>query len=213
MGPASWSRSRTSLRRSFPERATSCCRCTPASKRPVCRRGRSSPPPPCCSCSAIACAGARRRRRPSAGCRCGSTPLLEGRESWLATTAELFDGADAVGVIGPASSQGLAEQAALLFREGPRMHASAHEAVDWHHTAIYTALPGYRALLLPGTRDPGRLAAVIAARGGATVAGVHGRRKRPSRCHCPPARRRFVTPAVADVLAGELRSRASGNTP
>ena len=100
----------------------------------------------------------------------GLDALLEGREAWLATTAELFDGADAVGVIGPASSQGLAEQAALLFREGPRLHASAHEAVDWHHTAIYTALPGYRALLLPGTRDPGRLAGVIAARGGATVA-------------------------------------------
>ena len=84
--------------------------------------------------------------------------MLEGRGAWLATTAELFDGADAVGVIGPASSQGLAEQAALMFREGPRMRASAHEAVDWHHTAIYTALPGYRALLLPGTPDPGRLA-------------------------------------------------------
>ena len=57
-----------------------------------------------------------------------------------------------------------------MFREGPRLRASAHEAVDWHHTTIYTALPGYRALLLPGTPEPGRLAAVVAGRGGATVA-------------------------------------------
>ena len=66
--------------------------------------------------------------------------MLEGRGAWLATTAELLDGADAIGVIAPAASQGSAEQAALLFREGPRLRASAHEAVDWAHTAIYIAL-------------------------------------------------------------------------
>ena len=92
-----------------------------------------------------------------------------------------------------------------MFREGPRLRASAHEAVDWLHSAIYTALPGYRAVLLPGTPDAGRLAAVVAGRGGATVAveellpaGV-------------PAR--MLTPAVADILAAELWSRASGTTP
>lgn len=144
----------------------------------------------------------------------GLDAVLDGRGAWLATTAELFDGADAVGVIGPASSQGLAEQAALLFREGPRLHASAHEAVDWHHTEIYTALPGYRALLLPGTHDPARLARVIAARGGATVA--VGAREEHATIQVPlpaGAPTRFVTPAVADVLAGELWSRASGKTP
>ena len=96
----------------------------------------------------------------------GLDAVLEGRGAWLATTAELLDGADAIGVIGPAASQGLAEQAALLFREGPRLRASAHEAVDWAHTAIYTASPGYRAILLPGTPDAERLAAVVAGRGG-----------------------------------------------
>ena len=99
----------------------------------------------------------------------GLDAVLEGRGAWLATTADLIDGADAIGVIGPASSQGLAEQAALMFREGPRLRASAHEAVDWLHSAIYTALPGYRAVLLPGTPDAGRLAAIVAGRGGATV--------------------------------------------
>jgi glucosamine--fructose-6-phosphate aminotransferase (isomerizing) len=148
----------------------------------------------------------------------GLDTVLERRGTWLATTAELFDGAGAIGVIGPASSQGLAEQAALLFREGPRLHASAHDAVDWFHSAIYTALPGYRALLLPGTPDPGRLADAIAGRGGATVA-VEAADGRPVElptssvllpADVPP---RFVTPAVADVLAAELWSRASGKTP
>ena len=133
----------------------------------------------------------------------GLDTLLEGRGAWLATAAELLDGADAIGVIGPAASQGLAEQAALLFREGPRLRASAHEAVDWPHTAIYTALPGYRALLLPGTPDAGRLAAVIAGRGGETVA-VEAAVPLPAGV---PAR--LVTPAVADILAAELWSRVT----
>ena len=85
------------------------------------------------------------------------------------------------------------------------------------HTAIYTALPGYRALLLPGTPDAGRLAAVIAGRGGATVAveAAEGRRWTPDQPVPLPAGvpTRFVTPAVADVLAAELWSRASGKTP
>jgi glutamine---fructose-6-phosphate transaminase (isomerizing) len=129
--------------------------------------------------------------------------VLEGRGSWLATTAELFDGADEIGVIGPASSQGLAEQAALMFREGPRLRASAHEAVDWPHSAIYTALPGYRALLLPGTPDAGRLAAVIAGRGGMAVA-LETIVELPARV--PP---RLLSPSVADILAAELWSRST----
>jgi fructoselysine-6-P-deglycase FrlB-like protein len=148
----------------------------------------------------------------------GLRAMLEGRAAWLAPTADFFDGADALGVIGPADSHGLAEQAALMFREGPRLRASAHEAVDWHHSAIYTALPGYRALLLPGTPDVGRLAFVVAARGGATVAvssteaGVVD--VATSHVWLPPGvPTRFLTPAVAEALAVELWSRTSGTTP
>ena len=147
--------------------------------------------------------------RPAIG---GLDAVLEGRGAWLATTAELFDGAEVIGVIGPASSQGLAEQAALMFREGPRLHASAHEAVDWLHSAIYTALPGYRALLLPGTPEAGRLAAVIEGRGGATAAVevADGSALDPAMSHVPlpaGAPSRLLAPAVADVLAAELWSR------
>jgi len=133
----------------------------------------------------------------------GLDSVLEGRGAWLATAADLLDGADAIGVIGPAASQGLAEQAALMLREGPRLHASAHEAVDWPHSAIYTALPGYRALILPGTPDAARLAAVVEGRGGATVA-VEDAVRLPA-----GAPVRFLTPAVADVLAVELWSRVT----
>ncbi len=144
----------------------------------------------------------------------GLDAVIEGRRAWLAKTAEVFDGAEAVGVIGPASSQGLAEQAALMLREGPRLRASAHEAVDWLHTAIYTALPGYRALLLPVTLDAGRLAAVVAGRGGETVAFASaddGPADIPSGRVALPAGApaRLLTPAVVDILAAELWSRAS----
>jgi glucosamine--fructose-6-phosphate aminotransferase (isomerizing) len=148
----------------------------------------------------------------------GLDAVLEGRGAWLGATADLFDGADAIGVIGPADSQGLAEQAALLFREGPRLRASAHEAVDWHHSAIYTALPGYRALLLPETRDVARLASVVAGRGGATVAVTSAEDQvvdiATSHVWLPAGvPTRFLTPAVADILAVELWSRTSGETP
>ena len=126
--------------------------------------------------------------------------LHDRRADWLPPAADLLDGSESIGVIGPAGAIGLAEQGALMLREGPRLRASAHEASDWLHTAIYTALPGYRALLLPGITDPDRLIGVIKGRGGAAAAApsVTG-----------PAQ--LVVPAVADLLAAELwrRARAS----
>ena len=87
-----------------------------------------------------------------------------------------------------------------MLREGPRLRASAHEATDWLHTAIYAALPGYRALLLPGLVDADRLAGAIAGRGGATVA-------------APPIAgpTQLVAPAIADLLAAELWRRAGSS--
>jgi fructoselysine-6-P-deglycase FrlB-like protein len=122
--------------------------------------------------------------------------LLAERAEWLTAAADLLDGADEVGVLAQARSQGVAEQGALLLREGPRLRASAHEATDWLHTAIYTALPGYRAVLLPGVDD--KLTAVIAGRGGAVL-------------RTPPVAEsvQLLLPAVSDLLAVELWSRAT----
>jgi len=126
--------------------------------------------------------------------------LLDGRVDWLPPAADVIDGAESIGVIGPAGATGLAEQGALMLREGPRLRASAHEATDWSHTAIYTALPGYRALLLPGIADAERLIGVIEGRGGAAVAAPSIR---------GPAQ--LVVPAVADLLAAELCRRAGSS--
>jgi fructoselysine-6-P-deglycase FrlB-like protein len=122
--------------------------------------------------------------------------MLAERAEWLPAAADLLDGADEIGVLAQAGSQGLAEQAALLLREGPRLRATAHESTDWLHTAIYTALPGYRAVLLPGVDD--KLTAVIAGRGGAVL-------------RTPPVAEPFqlLLPAVSDLLAVELWSRAT----
>lgn len=126
----------------------------------------------------------------------GLERLLASRNEWGPPAADSLDGAETIGVIAPATARGLAEQGALLFREGPRLRASAHEATDWQHTAIYTALPGYRALLLPEIADVERLAAVIAGRGGATVSA-------PALAGTSP----LVVPAIADLLAVELWHR------
>jgi fructoselysine-6-P-deglycase FrlB-like protein len=126
----------------------------------------------------------------------GLERLLAERAEWLRTAADLLDGADEIGVLAQAGSQGVAEQGALLLREGPRLRASAHEATDWLHTAIYTALPGYRAVLLPGVQDT--LAAVIEGRGGAVL-------------RTPPVAEpvHLLLPAVCDLLAVELWSRVT----
>jgi fructoselysine-6-P-deglycase FrlB-like protein len=128
----------------------------------------------------------------------GLERLLASRDDWVPPAADRLDGAESIGVIAPANAEGLAEQGALLFREGPRLRASAHDATDWSHTAIYTALPGYRALLLPGVADSERMAGVIAGRGGATVSA-------PALAGVSP----LVAPAVADLLAVELWQRLS----
>lgn len=123
--------------------------------------------------------------------------LLAGHTAWLPPAADLLDGAESIGVLAPAGSLGMAEQAALLLREGPRLRASAHEATDWSHTAIYTALPGYRAVLLPGIDGAEALEGVIKGRGGAVA-------RTPS----PEAPAHLVVPAIADMLAVELWRRA-----
>jgi glucosamine--fructose-6-phosphate aminotransferase (isomerizing) len=123
--------------------------------------------------------------------------LLAGRAEWLPSAADLLDGAESIGVLAPAATQGVAEQAALLLREGPRLRASAHEATDWLHTAVYTALPGYRAIVLPGIDDDATLEGVITGRGGAVV--------RPPAITGPA---RLVLPAYGDLLAVQLWSRA-----
>ena len=96
--------------------------------------------------------------------------LAAGRASWLEPAVDLLDRAPAIGVVGPAERLGVAEQAALMLREAPRLPAVASETGEWFHTAIYTALPGYRAVLLAASTPDERLVRTVHDRGGAVLA-------------------------------------------
>jgi hypothetical protein len=55
--------------------------------------------------------------------------------------------------VAPAERLSSALQAALMFREGPRLPADATETGDWLHVDVYLSKrPGYRALLFTGSR-------------------------------------------------------------
>jgi fructoselysine-6-P-deglycase FrlB-like protein len=96
--------------------------------------------------------------------------VIRGRDSWLGAGADLLGGGPPIHILADAGALGTAEQAALLFREGPRLDADATDAGDWLHVGIYSALPGYRAVLLAGTRYDAELIRTIHGRGGHVVA-------------------------------------------
>jgi hypothetical protein len=56
-----------------------------------------------------------------------------------------------------------------MLREGPRLRASAWDAGEWLHTAVYTALPGHRAILFPGSPYDDEIIDTIVRRGGAVI--------------------------------------------
>lgn len=95
--------------------------------------------------------------------------LIETRDAWLAEACDRLDGAPAIDVLADAADLGLAEQAALMLREAPRLPAAAHDTGDWLHTAVYLAAPGHRALLFAGAQSDEEVVATIARRGGQTI--------------------------------------------
>ena len=95
--------------------------------------------------------------------------LIENRDDWLSEACDRLDGATAIDVLADAADLGLAEQAALMLREAPRLPAVAHDTGDWLHTAVYLAVPGHRALLFAGAASDDEVVATIARRGGETI--------------------------------------------
>ena len=74
-------------------------------------------------------------------------------------------------VIAPAERLSSAEQSALMLREAPRIRAVACETGDWLHVDVYlTRPPGYRAILLPGSRFDAGVVEWLETRGCAFVA-------------------------------------------
>lgn len=127
---------------------------------------------------------------------------IDGRDRWLPAMADVLDGASSIDVLADAGILGLAEQAALMLREAPRLPATAHDTGDWLHTAVYLAIPGHRALLFPGAAADAYVIATIERRGG-NVQSV------PGGVDPDPLRRAMSGSVVAELLAAELWRRTS----
>ncbi len=79
--------------------------------------------------------------------------LIDDRDRWLAPLADLVEGGAGVWVAGPGERFGSVQQSALMLREAPRIVSDACETGDWLHVDVYlTKRPGYRLLLMPGSR-------------------------------------------------------------
>ena len=132
---------------------------------------------------------------------------VDARLTWLATAlpsfADTLDGAPSIDVLADATAIGLADQAALMLREAPRLPAHAFETADWLHTGVYLALPGHRVLLFEGSPADDEVVATVERRGGAVV-----RIARPAG-HEDPIGRAIVDSVVAERLAAALWRRAT----
>lgn len=79
--------------------------------------------------------------------------LFERRDAWLPRLAAAMDGGAGIWVAAPAERIGSALQASLMLREAPRIVSAGCETGDWSHVDVYlTKRPGYRLLLLTGSR-------------------------------------------------------------
>lgn len=139
-----------------------------------------------------------------------SAELRDGRARWLDRAVETLDGA--VATIAPEERQGSAEQAALVFREGPRIPADACETGDWSHVDVYlTRRPGYRALLFAGSRFDGDVAAWLRRRGASFVSvgrRVEGAAVAVGHAAAGSLGELLVETTVADLIAAEMWRRA-----
>jgi fructoselysine-6-P-deglycase FrlB-like protein len=140
--------------------------------------------------------------------------VIGSRDTWLSEAADRLDRAPAIDVLADAPDLPLADQAALMLREAPRLPAVAHETGDWLHTAVYLALPGHRALLFSGARADEAVVRTIAGRGGETivvgptVAG--GVQTIGPQLPTRGVESLIVRSVVAELLAYELWQRADG---
>lgn len=144
--------------------------------------------------------------------------LLAGRAAWLSSVADVLDGNRPVHVLADASRIGLAEQAALMLREAPRITAQAFDTGDWLHAGLYTLLPGDPVLLFSGAASDGAAVATAKAREGRVVGVGRALEDTAASVTLPdavvddPAVRSLVEPAVAELVAAELWSRTAAET-
>ena len=104
-----------------------------------------------------------------------SEELLERRDDWLPAAAAILGDTGPRFLIAPQARISAAAQGALMFREGPRLHADACETGDWLHVDVYlTKSLDYRAMLFAGSRFDADVVHWIHDRGGRVLAvGAH----------------------------------------
>jgi fructoselysine-6-P-deglycase FrlB-like protein len=145
----------------------------------------------------------------------GLEALMASRHDWIEDAVALLDRAASIDVLGDAADAALVQQAALMFREAPRLPAEAHDTGDWLHTAVYLAFPGHRAILYRGAATDEAVVRTIADRGGATIV-VGGDPVAGAALHIPipvvghdRIARTIVASVVAEYLAVELWRRTT----
>ena len=129
-------------------------------------------------------------------------------EASVSGLADGLDGAPSIDVLAEASMIGLAEQAALMLREAPRLPATAYETGEWLHTGVYLALPGHRALLYPGSAADAEVVATVERRGGVAVPV-----DLPGGPPTSPIVRALIDSVVAELVAVELWGRVAAEGP
>lgn len=134
--------------------------------------------------------------------------VLERSPEWLPQAVELL-APGPVHVLAPAERLGSAEQSALMLREVPRIPAYACETGDWSHVDVYLSKrPGYRALLLPGSRYEAEVLEWAAERGFPVVVAGGSLPGSALEIDLPgaddPFVRQLVETLVAELLAAEL---------
>lgn len=143
--------------------------------------------------------------------------LIDGRGAWVDAAADLLDTGREVHVLADGLHLGLAEQAALMLREAPRIAATAFDTGDWLHVGQYTLYPGDGVLLFAGSAADDEAIATIRRRGGHVV--VAGPARDGAEVCVAVSRDpgdwpvgALVAPAVAELIAAELWSRTSAAT-
>lgn len=145
--------------------------------------------------------------------------LIAGRNAWLEALVESLADGPAY-VVAPWERLSSALQGALMLREAPRIPADGCETGDWLHVDVYlTKHPGYRAVLLRGSRyDAGvldwarqRASSIIAV--GAPIDGAAHVIRYPG--DDDPLTRLLAETAVLELAAAALWERrlADGRMP
>jgi fructoselysine-6-P-deglycase FrlB-like protein len=140
--------------------------------------------------------------------------LLDERLAWEDRAAEVFETSHEVHILADGLHLGLAEQAALMFREAPRISAAAFDTGEWLHIGQYTLLPGDAVMLFAGSPADEAAIATIHRRGGRVI--VVGPAREGADVNVSVAEDPsdwavgvLVASAVAELIAAELWTRAT----